>query len=103
MEEGLRKDGERPLGREGVTEGRWALIDFNDVVAHVFLEPVRVFYDLEGLWAEATVTEVKDKPRLKTGKAATPKAAAPKPKAAKATKPVKPAKQRTPRKKKGEE
>lgn len=103
MEEGLRKDGERPLGREGVTEGRWALIDFNDVVAHIFLEPVRVFYDLEGLWAEATVTEVKDKPRLKTGKAATPKAAAPKPKAAKATKPVKPAKQRTPRKKKREE
>lgn len=68
------------------------------------MEPVRVFYDLEGLWAEATVTEVKDKPRLKTRKAATPKTVTPKAKkAAKATKPVKTAKQRTPRKKKGEE
>lgn len=106
IEDGLRNDGERPLGREGVTEGRWALLDFNDVVAHIFLEPVRVFYDLEGLWAEATVTEVKDKPRLKTRKAATPKATAPKAKAAKATRPVKPAKPakpRSPRKKKGEE
>lgn len=61
VDEGLRKSGERPLGTEGAGEGRWALMDYNDVVVHVFLEPVRSFYDLEGLWAEAPVTEVADK------------------------------------------
>lgn len=71
IEEGLRKQGLRALGSEGRTEGRWALMDYNDVVAHIFLEPVRVFYNLEGLWAEATATEVKDraKPASKKPKA----------------------------------
>lgn len=82
IEDGLRKKGERPLGMEGVTEGRWALIDYVDVVVHIFLEPVRSFYDLEGLWAEAPVTEVKDRPAPKKEKPE-PKA---KPAAAKALK-----------------
>jgi len=38
---------------EGVQEGNWALLDYGDVVVHVFQTPVREFYDLEGLWAEA--------------------------------------------------
>jgi len=38
---------------EGVQEGGWALLDYGDVVVHVFHKPVREFYDLEGLWAEA--------------------------------------------------
>ncbi len=63
---GLKNEGERSFGAEGLTEGHWALLDFNDVVAHVFLEPVRVFYDLEGLWAEAPFVEVKDKAKAKT-------------------------------------
>lgn len=46
---------------EGAAEGRWALLDYNDVVVHVFLDHVRGYYDLEGLWAEAPLTEVKDK------------------------------------------
>lgn len=81
VEDGLKKKGERPLGIEGVQEGRWALMDFNDVIAHIFLEPVRGFYDLEGLWAEAPLTEVKDKPKP-----------APKPKAEKPEKTAKPRK-----------
>lgn len=64
--DGLRKEGERAFGAEGMSEGHWALLDFSDVVAHVFLEPVRVFYDLEGLWAEAPFVEVKDKAKTKT-------------------------------------
>jgi ribosome-associated protein len=92
IEDGLRKKGERPFGMEGVTGGRWALIDYVDVVVHIFLEPVRSFYDLEGLWAEAPALVVKDKgaPTAKT--APEPKAkpavakAAKKPAAAKALK-----------------
>lgn len=61
VEDGLRKAGERPLGTEGAAEGKWALMDYNDVVVHVFLEHIRSFYDLEGLWAEAPATEVADK------------------------------------------
>lgn len=90
VEEALRKKGEKALGMEGVTEGRWALIDYVDVVVHIFLEPVRSFYDLEGLWAEAPSTEVKDKPAPKPKttpvpgkKPAAKKAAAKKPAAAK--------------------
>ncbi len=63
IEDGLRKKGVRPMGTEGAREGRWALVDYGDVIAHVFFEPVREFYDLEGLWAEAPLTEVKDKPK----------------------------------------
>ena len=49
----LKKEGLEPLGLEGTREGRWVLMDYGDVVAHVFLEPVRRFYDLEGLWMDA--------------------------------------------------
>jgi ribosome-associated protein len=53
IEETLKKNGIRPLGQEGMTEGRWILMDYEDVVVHIFLEPVRKFYDLEGLWIDA--------------------------------------------------
>ncbi|MFQ5586235.1 MAG: ribosome silencing factor [Thermodesulfobacteriota bacterium] len=49
----LEKEGIRPLGTEGVDEGRWALLDYGDIVVHIFLDPVREYYDLEGLWADA--------------------------------------------------
>ena len=51
---GLKNDhGVPPLAVEGLNEGRWVLIDFGDVMVHVFQEPVRDFYDLDGLWQEA--------------------------------------------------
>ncbi len=49
----LEKEGIQPLGLEGASEGKWVLMDYGDVVIHVFLEPVRRFYDLEGLWVDA--------------------------------------------------
>jgi len=41
------------LSAEGVALGNWGLLDYGDVVVHVFRPTVREFYDLEGLWAEA--------------------------------------------------
>lgn len=38
---------------EGLNDGRWVLLDFSDVVVHVFYREVREFYDLEGLWHDA--------------------------------------------------
>jgi len=49
----LKKDTIRPLSVEGEKEGQWVILDYGHVVIHVFLDPVRIFYDLEGLWADA--------------------------------------------------
>ncbi|PLY01930.1 MAG: ribosome silencing factor [Desulfuromonas sp.] len=48
-----KKYGIEPLAIEGVNEGRWVLLDYGDVMVHAFQEPVREFYDLEGLWCDA--------------------------------------------------
>lgn len=62
---GLKQQhGVRPLGIEGMNEGRWVLIDYGDVRVHVFQEPVRQFYDLDGLWRDAA--EVPLPPELST-------------------------------------
>jgi ribosome-associated protein len=53
IEEKMVQKGINPLGVEGMREGRWILMDYEDVVIHVFYDPVRVHYDLEGLWIEA--------------------------------------------------
>lgn len=53
IEQSLKEMGERAIGVEGYTEGKWVLIDAADVVVHVFYEPVRRFYDIEGLWIDA--------------------------------------------------
>ena len=49
----LTEQGYKLLGVEGRREGRWALVDFGDIVVHVFYHPLREFYDVEGLWGEA--------------------------------------------------
>ena len=54
IEEDLKaKTGVRCLGVEGATQGRWVLMDFGDVVVHVFHEDVRGYYDIESLWMDA--------------------------------------------------
>lgn len=58
IEEGLKKKKVRPLSTEGIREGHWALIDYGDVIAHIFLEPIREFYNLEGLWPESPRLEI---------------------------------------------
>ncbi len=49
----LKKHKKRPLCVEGLKEGHWVLMDYGHVIIHVFYEPIRQFYDLEGLWADA--------------------------------------------------
>jgi len=44
--------GDGPLRVEGMDDARWVLLDFGDVVVHVFLDEVRAFYELERLWAD---------------------------------------------------
>ncbi len=53
IEESLKKEGVRPLGIEGMREGRWVLIDYDDFVVHVFLDSVRDFYRFDRLWGSA--------------------------------------------------
>ena len=53
VEENLARLGLRPLAVEGYPHGQWVVMDYGDVVVHVFYEPVREFYDLERLWSRA--------------------------------------------------
>ncbi len=56
----LKKSGISPIGIEGLTEGHWVLMDYGHILIHVFLEPVREFYDLEGFWSGAVRISVDD-------------------------------------------
>jgi len=49
----LKKQNIQPLSVEGAREGHWVLLDYAHVIIHVFYHPLRSFYDLEGLWADA--------------------------------------------------
>ena len=52
--------GEPMLGREGHRGNAWELLDYGSVVIHVFTDEARKFYDLERLWADAEVVDLKD-------------------------------------------
>ena len=49
----LKKGKILPLGQEGLESDRWVLVDYNDVIVHIFLGEFREFYDLELLWGDA--------------------------------------------------
>ncbi len=57
----LSRVNQRPLGLEGTTSGQWVLIDFGDVVAHVFRQDARSYYALERLWSDARQIPIPDK------------------------------------------
>jgi len=60
IQEILKEHGILPLGIEGERLGKWVLIDYEDVIIHVFYEPVREFYDIERLWSDAPCMKLSD-------------------------------------------
>lgn len=58
VEEQMKKAGHRPIGVEGQGVAHWILLDFGDVVVHVFYDEVRSHFDLEGLWSDAKRIQV---------------------------------------------
>ncbi|MCB9732896.1 MAG: ribosome silencing factor [Deltaproteobacteria bacterium] len=58
IQDALRESGTRPLSVEGTDHNQWVLVDYGDVVVHIFYEPVRAFYELERLWNEAPRLEL---------------------------------------------
>ncbi len=57
VKKGLKKYG-KALDIEGLREGNWIVIDYGDVIVHIFLEEVRRYYDLDGLWTAAPGVEI---------------------------------------------
>jgi len=53
VEEQFKSKGIKPLGIEGLSYSHWVLIDYGDVIVHVFEEETRSFYELEKLWIDA--------------------------------------------------
>lgn len=60
IEDGLMDEGIKPVHKEGFKGGNWILLDYVDVVVHIFYEPTRQFYALEKLWGDAQVENISD-------------------------------------------
>lgn len=58
IREDMKEAGILPLGVEGEKIGKWILLDYADVIVHVFYEPVREFYNLEQLWPDVPRMDV---------------------------------------------
>lgn len=58
IEEKLAEQHVIPLRREGIREGDWVLLDYGDIVVHVFKDEEREFYNLERLWGDAKVVDI---------------------------------------------
>lgn len=75
IDKSLRENGVRLWHKEGTTALQWVLLDYVDVVVHVFQKDIRAFYNLEKLWGDAPIVVVEDKPKkVRTVKPKTAKA-----------------------------
>ena len=63
VQEGLKRDGGHPHHAEGMTQGRWVLLDYVDFVVHLFHPSLRSFYQLERLWSDADVVPITANPQ----------------------------------------
>ena len=62
VEEALKKQGERPIGFEGDGLAQWVLVDYGNVIAHIFHESARFYYNLEELWAGVPRESLEERP-----------------------------------------
>ena len=60
VEQAFKQLGEKPSFTEGKENKEWILVDFVDVVVHIFQEPTRRFYNIEGLWADAKIETIQN-------------------------------------------
>ncbi len=60
VEDALAREGEFVIGKEGYHEGNWILLDYGEVIVHLFLEDDRNYYDLETLWQDQKITHYKE-------------------------------------------
>ncbi len=65
IKEVQKTTGEKPWHSEGIQNSEWVLMDYVNVVAHVFLKEMRGFYNLEGLWADAEIIKIPENSILK--------------------------------------
>jgi ribosome-associated protein len=65
IQQNLKGQQHQPIGVEGERGGQWMLIDYGDVVIHIFYHPLRDYYDLEGLWSEAPRVQLDVPPELR--------------------------------------
>ncbi len=71
VEAALKRElGRAPLRVEGLDDARWVLLDFGDIVVHVFLDEARRYYDLERLWADVGRVDWESGPPRREGAAA---------------------------------
>lgn len=59
-EEARKTLGEKPWHSEGFGNAEWVLLDYVNTVVHIFQDEARNFYNIEGLWADAIITEIKE-------------------------------------------
>ena len=60
LQDDAAEEGIKPFAVEGTQRGHWILMDFSDVIVHIFYQPVRQFYDLDGLWGHAPRAKLSD-------------------------------------------
>jgi len=61
VRKGLKKFG-KALDIEGVREGKWVVIDYGDVLVHIFVDELRRYYDLDRLWGDAPLIDIPETP-----------------------------------------
>ena len=60
VEESLSKQGYEPRAIEGIRNSSWILMDYNDIIVHVFSKEDRLFYDLERIWRDGKNVKIED-------------------------------------------
>ncbi len=65
IEEDLAKIGLKPLSVEGLSYSHWVLLDYGDIIVHIFESETRHYYELEKLWLDAPRIEVEERRSIK--------------------------------------